>query len=99
MNYEFIRPNKDNVNLGDFLVFWEEEKRGRGRCFLTVIDDVGELNVGAKYKGEYRVQNITIGYDYIIILKRDGRFLVGKEVLTKGLEGKVSILRRIIGRK
>ena len=66
---EFKRPNKDSVDLGDYLV-------NNRRLFpITKIRDLGILCRG-------NFEGVSTRYEMVIILKRDGTYLVGEKVFT-----------------
>ena len=69
MGYKFERPNKDNVELGDLLIY-------EGK--LLPIKRFGDDFI---FGGRELAMRMS-AYEFAIVLKKDGRYLVGENVST-----------------
>ncbi len=72
---ESTRPHSKNVELGDFLV----EGFGRGDCVLFPVKGVYFRGVSVR-DGKRLIKR---SYEKAVILKMDGSYLVGREVVRR----------------
>lgn len=75
---EFERPTRENVELGDFLV---AQQRRRTRLLEIQRLDSGGISAGDS--GDMGL-GITKAYSQSVIIKKDGSYLVGADVIIHG---------------
>ena len=68
----FTKPNKDNVDLGDFLVAEDSFHVP----VLGIITDIGEEKITARST----LISLSIPYKTAVVLKKNGSYLVGENI-------------------
>lgn len=69
MKYEFMRPKKGNVELGDLLIM-----EANNRMFPVPITGLSNVRISAR--GSWISGNAK--YEDAVVLKQDGSYLVGE---------------------
>jgi hypothetical protein len=70
--YNFTRPTKQNVELGDLLV---TEFPGEDGTRVMPIVDLGDNELSARGSAGF----VRRAYEQAVVLKKDGSYLVGKK--------------------
>jgi hypothetical protein len=74
---DFERPTRDNVEIGDLLVWMD-----KGIAFLFPITDTDKSGINVQVRGEGLEEYVgNKPYSEAVILKKDGRYLVGERVV------------------
>ncbi|MBU2615646.1 MAG: hypothetical protein KKC19_00930 [Nanoarchaeota archaeon] len=74
---EFKSPNRNNIEKGDLVahVMWDKLRTFEGFASL----DLGLSEIAFNFSEKVKAR-AEINYDNLIVLKRDGTYLVGKNV-------------------
>lgn len=91
MDYEFDRPNRSNVDIGDLVVLPSPHSvRDIEPWWVRVLPII-------KKDDENEILHTPLGnttYDFAVVLKKDGTYLVGKEA-SRWIKGLASIEKKI----